>query len=142
MVEGLGLILFLKVSVLSIKTCFFWGDLFIWLYQFTISDTYTINKIKTILTVKEKIKLARKNVEASQGSVQGFMDITKPAQRHYTGSIALYMPTDIKVGYGADWSIEEAGFAGDIAADVQSEESLTSGDLVDYLGKTFLELSS
>jgi hypothetical protein len=47
--------------------------------------------------LKEKIKLARKNVEASQGSVQGFMDITKPAQRHYTGSIALYMPTDIQV---------------------------------------------
>ena len=47
--------------------------------------------------LKEKIKLARENVERTQGSVQGFMDITKPAQRHYTGSIALYMPTDIQV---------------------------------------------
>ncbi len=32
------------------------------------------------------------------------------------------------------------GLAGDIAAEIQSEESLTSGDLVDYLGKAFLEL--
>ena len=47
--------------------------------------------------LKEKIKLARENVEKTQGSVQGFMDITKPAQRHYAGSIALYMPTDIQV---------------------------------------------
>ena len=37
-----------------------------------------------------------------------------------SGAIALYMPTDIKVGYGADWSIEEAGFAGDIAAGMKS----------------------
>ena len=33
-----------------------------------------------------------------------------------SGAIALYMPTDIKVSYGADWGIEEAGFSGDIAA--------------------------
>ncbi len=33
------------------------------------------------------------------------------------------------------------GLAGDIAAEIQSEESLTSGDLVDYLGKAFLELA-
>jgi len=33
-----------------------------------------------------------------------------------SGAIALYMPNDIKVGYGADWGIEESGFSGDIAA--------------------------
>ena len=47
--------------------------------------------------LKERIKLAKENVERTQGAVQGFMDIGKPAQRHYTGSIALYMPTDIQV---------------------------------------------
>lgn len=32
------------------------------------------------------------------------------------------------------------GLSGDIAAKVESEESLTAGDLVDYLGKAFLEI--
>jgi NAD(P)H-hydrate epimerase len=32
------------------------------------------------------------------------------------------------------------GLAGDIAAEIESEESLTSGDLVNYLGKAFLNL--
>jgi NAD(P)H-hydrate epimerase len=32
------------------------------------------------------------------------------------------------------------GLAGDIAAEIESEESLTSGDLVSYLGKAFLNL--
>jgi NAD(P)H-hydrate epimerase len=34
------------------------------------------------------------------------------------------------------------GLAGDIAAAEQSEESLTSGDLVRYLGKSFMQISN
>ena len=33
-----------------------------------------------------------------------------------SGAIALYMPNDIKVSYGADWGSEDTGISGDVAA--------------------------
>ena len=43
-------------------------------------------------------------------------DKMKPSQDLVSGAIALYMPNDIKVSYGADWGPEDTNIAGDLSA--------------------------
>ena len=40
-------------------------------------------------------------------------DVTKDI---VSGAIALYMPNDVKVSYGAEWGAEDTGLSGDLFA--------------------------
>ena len=56
-----------------------------------------------------------------------------------SGAIALYMPNDVKVSYGADWGVEDTGVSGDIGAayrDIKriKKDETPFGDIV----KTFI----
>ena len=55
-----------------------------------------------------------------------------------SGAIALYMPTDIKVGYGANWGAEDSGFSGDIAAGMRDIKQFNINNLQTPAGQADL----
>ncbi len=52
-----------------------------------------------------------------------------------SGAIALYMPSDIKVSYGANWGAEDTNISGDIAAAWKNVKQVQIADLMQGKGQ-------
>ena len=52
-----------------------------------------------------------------------------------SGAIALYMPSDIKVSYGANWEAEDTSISGDIAAAWKNVKQVQIADLMQGKGQ-------
>lgn len=57
-----------------------------------------------------------------------FLDLAKPAKRHYTGSIALYMPTDIQVNDSLVYT-EDTRRTGALVESLRSGEGIGDADM-------------